>query len=244
MLYDTLADPYNKFLKKFSSKSLKDYQVKFDKQISKENPLRGMFLNYESIDISVRELGEKVIRPNLAGVKTYTGKITELDQDQVFVFGSNPLGINGNPEKGTGGAALVATKKGWVKQDEIMDNTMSMSGNAYGIVTVTAPGTQRSLSPEEIIDNIKIFYKTAKSNPDINYLVAYGAKDKNLNGYTAQEMADMFSAAAIPGNVVFEKGFANLLTLAEKKTSSKKLKVDYITDDDVIEFNKMCISKK
>ena len=55
----------------------------------------------------------------------------------------------------------------------------------------------------------------------------------------------MFSAHPIPGNVVFEKGFTNLLTLAEtKKKSSCKIKsVDYVTNNDVIEFNKTCASK-
>lgn len=246
MLYDTLEQPYKDFLKNLHERDLRQYQTKFDKQISKENPMHNKILNFESIDITLKEFGEKTITTSISGVKTYTGNITKLDQDQIFVFGSNPLGINGNTEKGTGGAALVATKKGWVRKDEIMDNTLSESGRAYGIVTVSAPGKDNALDPEAIIENIKTFYNTAKKNPDINYLVAYSAKGKNLNGYTAQEMADMFSAHPIPSNVVFEKGFANLLTLAEyKERRNRKIKsVDYVSNNDVIEFNKTCASKK
>jgi len=43
--------------------------------------------------------------------KVYTGYITELADNQVFCFGSNPLGINGNIKTNRGGAALHALKK-------------------------------------------------------------------------------------------------------------------------------------
>jgi hypothetical protein len=155
--------------------------------------------------------------------KTYSGKITELKDKQVFVFGSNPLGINGNPAKGTGGAALVAYNIAGVKQGEKMDNILSDSGKAYGITTVTAPGKPNSKTPQEITENIKEMYAFAKRNYDFEFLIAdytTSVGKKNLNGYTGQEMADMFNAAGpIPSNIVFNENFDKLIS--EKSTTIK-----------------------
>jgi hypothetical protein len=116
---------------------------------------------------------------------TYSGQITSLSENQVFVFGSNPLGVNGNPDKGTGGAALSALKNGWVKQGEKMDNKVSDSGKAYGLTTVTAPGTKRSMTAEQITSGIEKLYKLAYGNPQKQFLIAYmGKTGNNLNGYS------------------------------------------------------------
>ncbi len=145
-------------------------------------------------------------------MKTYTGKIESLTDNQIFVFGSNPLGYNGNPSKGTGGAALVALNNGWVKQYEKMDNRLSDSGKAWGITTVTHPGGKKTKTPLQIIDGIKILYKYASEHPEKHFLIAYqGIEGKNLNGYTNQTLAKMFSYIPIPENIVFEKDFSTLL---------------------------------
>jgi hypothetical protein len=151
---------------------------------------------------------------------TYSGMITSLNENQVFVFGSNPLGVNGNPNKGTGGAALAALKNGWVKQGEKMDNKVSDSGKAYDLTTVTSPGAKRSMTPEQITSGIEKLYKLAYGNPQKQFLIAYtGKTGNNLNGYSNQELADMFSAYVIPPNVIFEKDFSTLIT---RKTPAPK----------------------
>lgn len=171
-------------------------------------------------------------QPAITGIKTYTGKIESLEPNQVFVFGSNPLGINGNPEKYPGMSASVATKNGWVQQGEKMDNRLSDSGKAWGLTTVTGPGKQKSMSPEQIQAGIAKLYEHAKANPSKEFLVAYSAGARNNNGYTAQEMADMFSSVEIPSNIVFEEGFGKLLksiktppttTMVEISSDSKGL---------------------
>jgi hypothetical protein len=43
-------------------------------------------------------------------MKTYSGKISQLLNNQIFVFGSNPLGINGNLKTNKGGSALLLLK--------------------------------------------------------------------------------------------------------------------------------------
>ena len=40
-------------------------------------------------------------------MKTYKGKINQLEKNQIFCFGSNPVGIQG------AGLALFAVKRGW-----------------------------------------------------------------------------------------------------------------------------------
>lgn len=153
--------------------------------------------------------------------RTYEGLINELSENQVFVFGSNPLGINGNPEKGTGGAALAANKKGWVKQGEKMDNRLSESGKAWGITTVAAPGKKRSKSPDDIKRGINTLYQYAAAHPEKEFLVAYQGTGTNLNGYSNQELADMFSSFEIPSNIVFEKEFATLLNSKKEEEEEK-----------------------
>jgi len=144
--------------------------------------------------------------------KTYQGKIITLEPNQVYAFGSNPVGINGSLRTGKGGAALFALKKGWVKQGEKMNNCLSSCGKAWGIVTVTGPGKKRSKTPEEITNNILKLYKHAVNNPEQEFLIAYtGITTYNLNGYTNKELAKMFSANPIPDNIIFEEEFSTLL---------------------------------
>ena len=144
---------------------------------------------------------------NLNSNQFYKGMITAED-DAVFVFGSNAASYNGNPAKGTGGAALSALQQGRIEQTENMANTFSKSGRAYGIQTVTRPGARNSLSKEEIVKNIQKMYQVATNNPQQKFKVAYtNVGDKtSLNGYSGNQMIDMFiEAGPIPSNVIFSK---------------------------------------
>jgi len=172
----------------------------------------------ETEGISMPIVDSEVRDTDIAKPQYYIGNITP-DENTIFVFGSNPVGINGNPAKGTGGAALVASTQFGVKQGERMDNKLSDSGNAYGLTTVTYPGRKRSMSPEQITQGIKKLYETAKLNPDKQFKIAYrNTTEKSLNGYTGLEMIDMFNAAGeIPTNIVFSKEWfdTGLLDLAK-----------------------------
>ena len=54
-------------------------------------------------------------------------------------------------------------------------------------------------------------YIFAEENPNLEFIVAYSGINKNLNGYSNQEMADMFSETDIPKNIVFEYEFSKLI---------------------------------
>jgi len=147
-------------------------------------------------------------------VKTYKDKINQLSENQVFCFGSNEIGINGNPITGKGGSALFALNKKWISQGEKMNNNLSESGKAWGIVTVTYPGKKKSKTLDEIKENIKKLYDFAIQNSDKEFLIAYtGKSNYNLNGWSNKQLANCFSAFDIPTNVVFEEEFSTLLTI-------------------------------
>jgi hypothetical protein len=147
-------------------------------------------------------------------MKTYKGKIDNLEPNQIFCFGSNPVGINGSPRTGKGGSALFALNKRWVSQGENMNNCLSKSGKAWGIVTVSYPGKKKSKTLDEIKQNIKKLYDFATQNIDKEFLIAYtGKSNYNLNGYSNKQLAECFSAFKIPDNIVFEEEFSTLLSL-------------------------------
>jgi hypothetical protein len=147
-------------------------------------------------------------------MKTYKHKINQLESNQVFCFGSNPVGINGSPRTGKGGAALFALNKKWISQGERMNNCLSKSGKAWGIVTVSYPGKKKSKTLEEITENIKKLYDFALKNGDKEFLIAYtGKSNYNLNGYSNKQLAQCFSKNLPPQNIVFEEEFSTLLTI-------------------------------
>lgn len=136
-----------------------------------------------------------------------------MPDNGVFTFGSNPLGFNGNPSKGTGGAALVAHTEFDVAQGEKMINKLSKSGKAYGIVTVYAP--KKFMHEDLIKENITKFYDFALTHPDKLFFVAYDGINPNaisLNGKSRRTLARLFrDAGVIPINVIFEINFCNLI---------------------------------
>ena len=164
-----------------------------------------------------------------SAIKYFEGNITP-EPNTVFVFGSNPIGVNGNPARGTGGAALVANQQFGVKQGEKMINKLSDSGKAFGLVTVTGPGKKRSVSPSKITEGVKELYKTALANPNKQFKVAYrNTTQRSLNGYTGLEMIEMFNAAGtIPSNVVFSKEWFDTgkLNTATKLSSTVQLQTE------------------
>jgi len=155
-------------------------------------------------------------------MKTYSGLITELKDNQVFVFGSNLDGFHG------GGAAGFASfgksgnvwrdvrydtwpkgKKGkWNVKGQGKGYQEGTEGRSYALPTVVHAGMPKSLSKDEIIANIIKFYAYAANHPEQEFLVAYTMRP-NLNGYTSREMVQMFACSTPPSNVVFEQEFAS-----------------------------------
>lgn len=134
-------------------------------------------------------------------MKTYTGDITQLSENQIFVFGSNTEGRHSL------GAALFARNN----FGAIYGQSEGLQGQTYAIITKDL--TKRvhpSRTKEQIIEQIRKLYNFAIDNPNKEFFIAYKV-GKNLNAYSSFEMADMFASLDIPENIVFEEGFAVLV---------------------------------
>lgn len=147
-------------------------------------------------------------------MKTYKGFIGPLEPHQIIVFGSNPQGIHG------AGAAKIALEHFGAKYGK----GRGFYGQSYALVTKNLTpfyyeveteleyeqAGPRSVSLRQIQDNIMELYAFALNNPDKEFFIAYSDSNNNLNGYTAQEMANVFNSFDIPDNIVFNEDFAKL----------------------------------
>lgn len=191
----------------------KDSQIKYKHGIEKNSGQAG--IRY-SITLrhtpDVNPVGRAVETPvTTTGRKTYSGNVTSLKPNQVFVFGSNPEGKHGK------GAAKAAVDN----FGAVYGQGEGIQGQSYALPTkdlrVKENNSLKSISPEVITSSIKKLYEIANQNPIKEFLVS-DYSGTNLNGYTGQEMADMFNAAGpIPSNIVFNENFDKLIS--EKPTA-------------------------
>lgn len=149
--------------------------------------------------------------------------ITKLAENEIFLYGSNPQGING---AGAAKAAMSLSKgaKNGVGRG-------FNGSNAYALVTKSLNAGflekstgilydkegYRSVSPEQIRKNIDELYEIAKSPEHKNkkFLLSYqyeswpnGTPKKSLNGYTSQEILEMFvKDKDVPQNIVFHESY-------------------------------------
>jgi hypothetical protein len=130
-------------------------------------------------------------------MRYYSGNI-EPDENTIFVFGSNPEGRHG------AGSAKVAKEK----FGAVYGVGEGLQGNSYALPTkdLRIPGT-RSISKSDIVHNIQKLYDLARTMPEKNFKVAYRTKfdEKSLNGYTGEEMVQMFSMYPVPNNIYFSE---------------------------------------
>lgn len=114
-------------------------------------------------------------------------KISSLDENEIFVFGSNQSGRHGK------GAAKQAMKWG-AKYGQ----AEGLQGKTYGIPTVNA-SISRSLSVQEIVPYVDRFILYAKQHPNLTFLVTeIGC---GLAGMTPKEIAPLFVDAINVENI-------------------------------------------
>lgn len=137
-------------------------------------------------------------------MNTYEGKIEKLRDNMVFVFGSNTEGRHGK------GAAKVAVDK----FGAIYGQSFGKQGNSFAIITKDLTEKNHpSVDRDKIVSQIIYLYLYAMQNDGDKFFIAYSGEGKNLNGYTNEEMAAMFSidGILIPDNIYFEEKFAELI---------------------------------
>jgi len=152
----------------------------------------------------------------------YHGKIMGIKKNQIVVFGSNPEGRHG-----TGMAKLAKERYG-----AIYGKGRGLQGRSYALVTKNLKAGYlekstgitykkegfKSISKEQLIENVRELYEFAKNNTDKEFLIAYQNENLNLNGYTSEELLDIFMSMKIPENIRLSITFEDLYN---KKISLK-----------------------
>lgn len=162
-------------------------------------------------------------------MRFWTGDtIKELKENQIFVFGSNPQGRHG---AGAAKAAMSFGAKYGIGR--------GLQGQTYALITknlevnykekstgiVYEKEGYNSVSPEQISKNVEDLYACAKQHADKLFVVVYknetwpnGSPKKSLNGYTGEEIFDIFAKnKEVPKNIIFHDSFKPLALLLDNK---------------------------
>lgn len=136
-------------------------------------------------------------------MKTYSGKLTSLPGNGIFVFGSNTQGFHKS------GAAKAAIEN----FGAVYGKAYGLQGQSYAIIT---KDKTKDIHPSISKDTIKMqiaemYLIAAVRMPKFDFYVAYGVNEELRSGFTPNEMAEMFACTAIPQNIVFEENFAKLV---------------------------------
>lgn len=166
-------------------------------------------------------------------MKFYKGNIKPED-NVIMVFGSNPEGrhgagaasialsrfgaIYGQGEGLQGNSYALPTKdlvavlkSRWYRPgiNEANEIKQWYESHEYSDLLYNPLNKERSMHPNQIINNIKRFYRVATENPNkIFKVVNYRLGELSLNGYLGEEMRQMFlMAGEIPENVYFHESW-------------------------------------
>lgn len=119
-------------------------------------------------------------------------RISELKENEIFVFGSNLAGSHG------GGAALLA----YNRFGAVWGQGVGLQGQSYGIPTMH--GGVDAIKP--YVDEFIAF---AKQHPEMKFLVTkIGC---GIAGFTINEIAPLFAGAIDVENVILPEDFVEIL---------------------------------
>lgn len=118
--------------------------------------------------------------------------ITELGDNEIFVFGSNLAGAHG------GGAARLA----YNRFGAVWGQGVGMQGQSYGIPTMHG-------GVEDIRPYVDEFVAFAKAHPEYKFLVTQIGC--GIAGFSAREMAPLFSDAIDVENIILPRKFVDVL---------------------------------
>lgn len=154
----------------------------------------------------------------------YEKPILKLNPNEVFVFGSNLDGFHG---AGAAGFATFnrwgniwremgydkwphGTKEKWNVKGNGVGPQRGEIGKSYALPTVVKAGAKRSLSLGEIGDYITELKNFMLERPNLRFYITQGA-DAGLNGYSAEEMAQVFIKLKNCDNAYFKKDFYDII---------------------------------
>ena len=115
-------------------------------------------------------------------------RITELGENEIFVFGSNLSGMHG------GGAALLAYRK----FGAIWGQGVGLQGQSYGIPTMQG-------GVDTIAPYVDEFIAFAKAHPELLfYVTKIGC---GIAGFTEEEISPLFAQAHGIDNIILPRGW-------------------------------------
>lgn len=124
--------------------------------------------------------------------RTSAGRIEQLAENEIFVFGSNLAGMHG------GGAARLAR----IKWGAVMGQGVGLQGRTYAIPTMQG-------GPETIKPYVDEFIAFAKAHPGLRFLVTeIGC---GIAGFTPSQIAPLFAGAADVPNILLPARFWDVL---------------------------------
>lgn len=124
--------------------------------------------------------------------RTSPGRIEQLAENEIFVFGSNLAGMHG------GGAARLAR----LKWGAVMGQGVGLQGRTYAIPTMQG-------GPETIKPYVDEFIAFAKAHPGLHFLVTeIGC---GIAGFTPSQIAPLFAGAADVPNILLPARFWDVL---------------------------------
>lgn len=130
--------------------------------------------------------------------KISSNQITKLQENEIFVFGSN--------ESGRHGLGAAKTALGWGAK---WGQAEGLQGRTYGIPTKDS-SIRNTLTVEQIKKYVDRFILFAKSRPDLKFLVTeIGC---GLAGYRPKDIAPLFKEAINIENIYLPETFYNKLT--------------------------------
>lgn len=124
--------------------------------------------------------------------RTSAGRIEQLAENEIFVFGSNLAGMHG------GGAARLAR----IRWGAVMGQCVGLQGRTYAIPTMQG-------GPETIKPYVDEFIAFAKAHPGLRFLVTeIGC---GIAGFTPSQIAPLFAGAADVPNILLPARFWDVL---------------------------------
>lgn len=124
--------------------------------------------------------------------RTSPGRIEQLAENEIFVFGSNLAGMHG------GGAARLAR----LRWGAVMGQGVGLQGRTYAIPTMQG-------GPETIKPYVDEFIAFAKAHPGLRFLVTeIGC---GIAGFTPSQIAPLFAGAADVPNILLPARFWDVL---------------------------------
>jgi len=125
--------------------------------------------------------------------RTTSEKIISLNENEIFVFGSNR---SGRHSKGAAKTAMYKFGAKWGQAD-------GLQGKSYGIPTKDR--TLNVLSIPEIEHHVRKFISFAKANPQLTFLVT--EVGCGLSRFSPKQIAPLFEKAKDVPNVHLPKRF-------------------------------------